>query len=711
MHAISPADRRLDAACVLALAALAVAFWADCVFGDRAPVAGVYQQQFAPYNTGGAPPPTRQWDSLLWDGVAQFYPWRELAHRSFSQHGEFPLWNPHQFCGTPFVGNGQSGLFYPPHWLLAVCPTSRAMGLLNAIHYFLAGLFVYLLLRVLGARAAGALLGGLVYSFGGFIVTWTELPSLIETAVWLPAGLLGVELIFRRSRLWGGMVLAGALGMSLLAGHLQIAAYVWLAAAGAGLAHAIHSVWMRRETLRPTLCLVAAFVLGAALGAVQALPTLELGARSPRGGGEVSAAGYQFHLERAMAPAELTTIVDPDFLGSPVTMDYPRERISYSEHCAFIGAAGFAGVLLGLVVARRRKTVWLYAIIGGLALWVSLGGPPAYVYYYLIPKIGLAGGFSRLLSVFTLCAAVLCGLGVTALSDAARTRSDALGPVWRAAGWALALLFLLQALPWAYRFNPRTPAERVYPRTEIVDALLRVAGNDRVLAVSPPERWTLYDMPEAFLPPNSATVYGYYSLNGYDSLSTETYRRWAAMMDGGMASPAANGNMVLLSRPFNYRAAGCRYYLTNERLPVPSIPPRLVYSGSEGVLVEDTGSPGYAYGPALKDRLGAGDVTRDGPNRISMRLSGIDDFGVTLAEGFYPGWVATVNGVRQPIMLGETTFMQISGPAGPADVELYYMPSSVAVGGFVTLLSLAVAVALVAGRSARRRPGTEVGAS
>ena len=711
MHTISPAVRRLDAACVVALAALAVAFWADCVFGDRVPVAGVYQQQFAPYNTGNAPPPTRQWDSLLWDGVAQFYPWRELAHRSFSRNGEFPLWNPHQFCGTPFVGNGQSGLFYPPHWLLAVCPTSRAMGLLNAMHYFLAGLFVYLLLRVLGAGAAGSLLGGLVYSFGGFIVTWTELPSLIETAVWLPAGLLGVELIFRRSRLWGAMVLALALGMSLLAGHLQIAAYVWLVAGGAALAHVLHSLILRRKTARAALSLLAGFALGAGLGAVQALPALELGARSPRGGGDLSAAGYQFHLERAMVPAELTTVIDPDFPGSPVTMDYPRERISYSEHCAFIGAAGFVGVLLALLVGRRRKAVWLYAIIGGLALWVSLGGPPAYVYYYLIPKIGLAGGFSRLLSVFTFCAAVLCGLGVTALSDAARARVDVLGPIWRAAGWALVLLFLLQALPWAYRFNPRTPAEQVYPRTEIVDALLRVAGNDRVLAISPPQRWTLYDMPEAFLPPNSATVYGYYSLNGYDSLSTETYRRWAATVEGGVASPAANGNMLLLSRPYNYRAAGCRYYLTNEPLPVTSISPKPVYNGPEGVLVEDTSSPGYAYGPALKERPGPDDVIRDGPNRISMRLSGIDDFGATIAEGYYPGWVAIVNGVRRQIGIGETTFMQIAAPAGAADVELYYVPSSVGVGGFMTLLTLAVAVALVTGRLARRRSGMEVGAS
>ena len=204
---------------------------------------------------------------------------------------------------------------------------------------------------MLGAGAAGSLLGGLVYSFGGFIVTWTELPSLIETAVWLPAGLLGVEAIFRRSRLWGGMVLAGALGMSLLAGHLQIAAYVWLVAAGAGLAHVAHRLWMRRETLQPMLTLVAAFLLGAGLGAVQALPTLELGAvttgwrRTERGGlpvppGAGDGTGGADHYRRPRLP------------GESGDRDYPGNQLP--EHCAFIGVAGFVGVLLALLVGRRR---------------------------------------------------------------------------------------------------------------------------------------------------------------------------------------------------------------------------------------------------------------------------------------------------------------------------------------------------------------------
>ena len=44
---------------------------------------------------------------------------------------------------------------------------------------------------------------------------------------WLPGALLGVTLIFSRSR-WGIPTLAGALALAVLAGHPQIAIYVWL---------------------------------------------------------------------------------------------------------------------------------------------------------------------------------------------------------------------------------------------------------------------------------------------------------------------------------------------------------------------------------------------------------------------------------------------------------------------------------------------------
>jgi len=710
---------RADVLCMIGLGALAVAFWGNCIFGDKVPVAGVYQKHFGPYNAAGEEPLSRQWDSLLWDSVAQFYPWRELARRSFSNDGEFPLWNPHQFCGTPFVGNGQSGLYYPPHWILRWVSTSRGMGLLNALHYFLAALFAFLLLRVLGARTGPSALGAVAYTLGGFMVTWTELPSLIETATWMPAGLLGVELIFRRRPVLGGIVAAVALGASLLAGHFQIAAYVWLMAAGSGVVHLVHWLVVQRRaetggrSLLPVAALVAAFVLGLGLGGVQLLPTLELGSMSPRGSGTVSEAGYHFHQARAMLPVELVTLVDPDFLGSPVTMNYPQVRISYSEHCGYVGVAASVCIVLGLILGYRRKVMWLFVAFGGLALWAAAGGWPAYIYYFYIPKVGLAGGFSRLLSVFTLCAGVVAGLGCQAFEEWISKRGHLQRGYVQMAGWALVGLALLQAVPWAYRINPRTEAGELYPRTELVEQIVEVGERSRVLAVSKPEKWTLFDLPEAMLPPNSATVYGYYSVVGYDSLFTSTYREFANKMQGGIASPAANGNMELVSR-LSADAAGCRYYVSSEPLLtddelVKSKRFELVASGPEGYIYQSGRTWPHVGMRGPGDWQAGGpfgwlpaDARRSSANRIYAVVCADEAGPLRIAEGYYPGWIASVAGRLQRPRLVDTTFMEVDVPGTCQSVELVYYPASVVVGGFCGLIAVMMLVMVGAGANIAR---------
>ena len=68
--------------------------------------------QFEPWRSQVANPPPARWDALVWDGIAQYYPWRFFAAESI-RDGVLPLWNPHQFCGTPLLANGQSAVLYP----------------------------------------------------------------------------------------------------------------------------------------------------------------------------------------------------------------------------------------------------------------------------------------------------------------------------------------------------------------------------------------------------------------------------------------------------------------------------------------------------------------------------------------------------------------------------------------------------------------------
>ena len=59
------------------------------------------------------------------DARSQFYGWRAYGFGQV-RAGRFPLWNPHEFLGMPFVATLQSAMFYPTNWLCAVLPESSS---------------------------------------------------------------------------------------------------------------------------------------------------------------------------------------------------------------------------------------------------------------------------------------------------------------------------------------------------------------------------------------------------------------------------------------------------------------------------------------------------------------------------------------------------------------------------------------------------------
>jgi hypothetical protein len=219
---------------VVLAAAVCVFFW-PVLFGGDVLAPGYMQRRVEPWASEVEGPirgSQREWDSLLWDDIAQFVPWRIYAARVL-RTGEIPLWNPHQFCGTPFVANGQSAVLYPLNfvlWLLRI-DALYCLGLSAALHYLFAGVCTFVLLRRLGSGDAASLLAALGFMFGGFIVAWTLLPPLMNTAAWLPFCIASAHSVFAAPRWSAGGWLAFGLGMAFLAGHPQVFGYVALATA------------------------------------------------------------------------------------------------------------------------------------------------------------------------------------------------------------------------------------------------------------------------------------------------------------------------------------------------------------------------------------------------------------------------------------------------------------------------------------------------
>lgn len=418
-----PAPFVLHGIALLLFLALAALFLAPALIGDRALLPTELLMQMSPWAEtaiastppGEAQPP---WNPLLWDAMAQFYPWRAFAAHWMRQ-GIIPLWDLHQFCGTPFLANSQSAVLYPLHFLLLYLPVglhaARAMVLLAWAHMTLAGFLTYLFLRGLRVRWFAAFLGGVTFMLSGFVVTWLELPSFLTVACWLPLLLLTIHRLTDAPTAGRAAAVGGVVGLHLLGGHLQIAFYCLL---GAGIYTAARLLERRREIplLRTAGLLIAAGALGVMLAGPQLLPAMELSRLSHRVS-QASAEGYALYVRGAMPTGHLVRLFLPDFYGNPTRGDYiAGSPADYTELAGHVGSVGLLMALIALLAWRRRPAATATAAaLAAFSLLLALGTPLNALLYFGIPGFSQSGSPARVLVLFCFAAAWLAALGIETL--------------------------------------------------------------------------------------------------------------------------------------------------------------------------------------------------------------------------------------------------------------------------------------------------------
>ena len=111
------------------------------------------------------------------------------------RHGSFPLWNPYQFSGQPFFANPQHGMLYPLNSLFFLFPFDVAFNAIIILHFFLGGLFTYLLLKDLKGNSTGALISGLIFMLSGYILSVHSLLTILLSSIWTPL----IMMFFRRA--------------------------------------------------------------------------------------------------------------------------------------------------------------------------------------------------------------------------------------------------------------------------------------------------------------------------------------------------------------------------------------------------------------------------------------------------------------------------------------------------------------------------------
>jgi hypothetical protein len=77
----------------------------------------------------------------------------------------------------------------------------------------------------------------------------------------------------------------------------------------------------------------------------------------------------------------------------------------------------------------------------------------------------------------------------------------------------------------------------------------------------------------------------------------------------------------------------------------------------------------------------------DSTNAVTIRAASPSPGWLVLADTWYPGWLATLDGTAVPIEVANGAFRAVRFPAGTHEVEFRYEPQSVVVGSWITLVS------------------------
>jgi len=366
------------------------------------------------------------------DGWTQNLGVRVLIGQMIAQ-GMVPLWDPYIFAGTPLLASIYPGGLYPPNWLFALFSPGVAMNLVVITTYHIALIGAYLYGRRIGMGRVGALVTGLGFAFGGFMVAHLGHTSRIAAAAWLPWVLLAMEHLYQRFS-WRWVAL-GALfvALQLFAGEPQMDCYTVLVAG----AYGIFSLTSRaeRERRRRFVAGAAAMaVCGLLLSAIQLLPERELLRM-----GERAQISYEYFSGYALPPWQLPALIFPFFFGGAVRPPYQITSWGLAGIETF-GYVGLLALLLGLTAVlgpRRRPLARFWAGTAVASVVLAFG---SYLPFklnrllYQIPVYNLFRVSGRNMLEFTFAAAVLAGLGVSYLAE--RQRDE----VRRALGRSTAVL-------------------------------------------------------------------------------------------------------------------------------------------------------------------------------------------------------------------------------------------------------------------------------
>lgn len=663
-------------------------------------------------------------ESVALAQTTRYYPWYAWLNRGGSL-----LWNNSEGLGEPFFAAWRTRALSPFSLPLYFMELHAALVFSAMLKVLAAGVCAYYAARRFALPAATALLAGVTYAFSAVFVVHSPEP-FSDVLPWLPLLLVTVErLVLGQWRAWPLGALTGAL---MLLGGDPLASAVLL---GAVAVYAGLRAWQdlrAPSAARTVLGVLAGALLAAGLAGVQLAPYNEFteqadllplpftplgvgdlfrlahpGLGAAHGGAALAAllhiglvpllllplwmAVREFAQPTQRGRVEIAAVIAAVLSLVPVLGGGWMQALAAAdgpgpEHFLLLNAWAFAFLAAAAAqewveltfdetrIALARLMKWLPAVWGAVLALAVAGAVRN-------------GGWLALVFVLVVAAAIFAMLAITLFRPNARLLSY---------GLALVSAVSLQVCLAPHR--PLTEAAAAFPETTVVKSLQKIGG--RIGGSPRLQAWPLAVNGVQQVYPTSGILLNRLReflarVQDDPLLMRRTGAQGLLLTTEDIRGPYAGVRPVLNIKEvfasgailFRDTAAQARARLIYAGRRTEKYAPEMVASEAPPVL-EGSTLPEKDDGPVAKVA-----ITEETPSRVVFKVEKTRPAVLVLADAWYPGWRATVNGGPAPVVRVDGLFRGVELGEGEHEVVLEYVPGALNWGLGISGVSLLVLLA------------------
>ena len=654
---------------------------------------------------------------------------------------KIPLWTSQKGTGLSLIEEGQFVKYNIVNlFLYYLFPSIAAFGFEYIFFLSVGTTGLYLLARFLNFERQSAIFSAVCFATSGFFIFRITHTSLFGAFALVPFVYLFTFRIYKQGKIVDILLLSFFVAQQIFTGHPQVVVIEMLS-----LAISLIYLWIKNKdewgkSVKRLLLVGGALFFGVILTSIQIFPFLEFKNESTRSGG----ISFDTVTSESISLKSLPTLIYPFAFGSPVNTSYKLYKDGkfdvFWEKMGYVGLVPFIFVFIGLFIKKNSKPIFfgLFTLVAIFGLLLALGKNGPLFFLYHLPPFSYFRGPGRSLFLVDFATSILAGYGLQWFLEKMKERNVRLN-----IATFLVLLISLTYIPSfliVYYYHPTVETQKILNPPESYKYIRESTDRVYTLGSGAPymkhlleagwEDYDFYLYQMNSLEANLSLLYGFSGTGVYAGARTKRQDFLQTLLAnsaiGDLASYNATAtplhkkllditNTRFLISPFKITDADLPLRHTVEP-PNKSWQPFFVYENlnvlprarivsdyirsanldeSEKLLNSDDFDFNKSiiendFSKKLEKANGQATIVKDDQEKLYIDAKSDKDGILLLADTYYPGWKAYVDGQETKIYPANVNQRAIEFPKGEHKVEFVYDPESFKIGKTISLISFSV---------------------